>query len=164
MSEGNIFDAVAARPMNEPIIVCPNCQHELKLTESLAAPLIQQTRQQFEQRLALKDQEIVKREVFVREQLESVEKSKATVADEVASLLKLERERVVTEEAKKARLALGADLQQRENEVAELQKIVADKDVKLSEAQKVQADLMRKQRELDDARRELDLTVEKMVE
>ena len=41
---------------------------------------------------------------------------------------------------------------------------MADKDVKLGEAQKVQAELMRKQRELDDARRELDVTVEKKVQ
>ena len=38
------------------------------------------------------------------------------------------------------------------------------RDKKLAEAQKVQADLLRKQRELDDAKRELDLTVEKRVQ
>jgi hypothetical protein len=150
--------------MNEPTIICPNCQHELKLTESIAAPLIQKSQQQFEQRLAQKDQEISKREAVVREQLESVEKSKETIADQVAAQLKVEREKVAAEEAKKARLALGADLDQRVKEIADLQKILEDKDAKLGEAQKVQADLMRKQRELDDARRELDLTVEKKVQ
>ena len=54
--------------MNEPTIICPNCQHELKLTESLAAPLIQQTRHDFEQRIAQKDREIAERESSVREQ------------------------------------------------------------------------------------------------
>ena len=34
----------------------------------------------------------------------------------------------------------------------------------LSKAQKAQADLIRKQRELDDAKREMDLTIEKRVE
>jgi hypothetical protein len=34
----------------------------------------------------------------------------------------------------------------------------------LAEAQKTQLDLLRKQRELDDAKRELDLTVEKKVQ
>jgi hypothetical protein len=150
--------------MNEPTIICPNCRHELKLTESIAAPLIQKSQQQFEQRLAQKDQEISKREAVVREQLESVEKSKETIADQVAAQLKVEREKVAAEEAKKARLALGADLDQRVKEIADLQKILEDKDAKLGEAQKVQADLMRKQRELDDARRELDLTVEKKVQ
>jgi hypothetical protein len=150
--------------MNESMIVCPNCQHELKLTESIAAPLIQQTRTQFEQRLALKDQEIQKREAVVREQLQNVEKAKASVADEVEERLNTERERISDEASKNARLALGADLAQRAKEVSELQQIVADKDVKLSEAQKVQSEFMKKQRELNDARRELDITVEKKVQ
>lgn len=30
--------------MTEPTIVCPNCKTEIKLTESLAAPLIESTR------------------------------------------------------------------------------------------------------------------------
>ena len=37
-------------------------------------------------------------------------------------------------------------------------------DIKLADAQKTQADLLRKQRELDDAKRELELTVEKRVQ
>jgi hypothetical protein len=39
-----------------------------------------------------------------------------------------------------------------------------ERDSKLAEAQKAQADLIRKQRELDDARREMDLTIEKRVQ
>ena len=31
--------------MTEPTIICPNCETEIKLTESLAAPLIASTRQ-----------------------------------------------------------------------------------------------------------------------
>ena len=38
-----------------------------------------------------------------------------------------------------------------------------ERDSKLAEAQKAQADLIRKQRELDDAKREMDLTIEKRV-
>lgn len=37
--------------MTEPTITCPNCHTEIKLTESLAAPLIAATRKQFEQQL-----------------------------------------------------------------------------------------------------------------
>ncbi|MGA2568430.1 MAG: hypothetical protein ABSF41_16570 [Pseudolabrys sp.] len=35
--------------MSEPQIVCPNCHAEIKPTESLAAPLIAETRKRFEQ-------------------------------------------------------------------------------------------------------------------
>jgi len=41
---------VAAKvPMTEPTIVCPSCKAEIKLTESLAALLIESTRRQHEQ-------------------------------------------------------------------------------------------------------------------
>ena len=46
----------------------------------------------------------------------------------------------------------------------ELQQALKVKDSKLAEAQKAQAELIRKERELDDARREMDLTVEKRVQ
>ncbi|HRB33136.1 MAG TPA: hypothetical protein PLP93_08210 [Nitrosomonas sp.] len=47
--------------MTGPTIICPNCKTEIKLTESLAAPLIESTRKQFERRLAQKDSEIQQR-------------------------------------------------------------------------------------------------------
>ncbi|MCA9453305.1 MAG: hypothetical protein KC584_11870, partial [Nitrospira sp.] len=56
------------------------------------------------------------------------------------------------------------DLDQKSKEIREIQEILKHKDEKLAEAQKVQADLLRKQRELDDAKRELDLTIEKRVQ
>lgn len=51
----------------EPTIVCSNCKTEIKLTESLAAPLIEATRKQFEQQLARKDSDIAAREKTMRE-------------------------------------------------------------------------------------------------
>ena len=45
-----------------------------------------------------------------------------------------------------------------------MRKILRQRDAKLAEAQQAQADLLRKQRELDDAKRELSLTVEKRVQ
>ena len=44
--------------MNEPIITCPNCKTEIKLTELLAAPLIEATRLQFEHTIAEKEAQI----------------------------------------------------------------------------------------------------------
>lgn len=40
--------------MIEPTITCPNCKTEIKLTESLAAPLIEATCRELEQRLEKK--------------------------------------------------------------------------------------------------------------
>ena len=154
--------------MTEPTIVCPNCKTEVKLTESLAAPLIESTRRQFEQRLAQKDTEIVQREQAMREKEKQLSEDKRKLDDQVASQvaeqLKAERARVIAEESKKAKLASAAELENKARELAELQEVLKSRDEKLAEAQKAQAELIKKQRELDDAKRELDLTIEKRVQ
>jgi len=152
------------RPMTEPTITCPNCKTEIKLTESLAAPLIEATRREYEQRLAQKDADIAKRETSLREREEALNKAKDSLNDQVAEKLRQERAKIAAEEAKKAKLALQTALDQKTREFSDLQKVINERDAKLAEAQKAQADLLRKQRELDDARRELDLTVEKRVQ
>lgn len=150
--------------MPEPTIICPQCKTEIKLTESLAAPLLEATKRDFEQRLAQKDAEAAKRDAALREREALLAKSQERFEEQVADKLKLERSKIVAEEARKARLALANDLDQKSKEIREIQEILKHKDEKLAEAQKVQADLLRKQRELDDAKRELDLTIEKRVQ
>ena len=154
--------------MTEPIITCPSCRTEIKLTESLAAPLIASTRQQFEKQLAQKDADIAQREQATRDREAQLAKDKRhldeQVADQVAGRLKAERARVAAEEARKARQACANELDGKVRELAELQDVLRERDTKLAQAQKAQAELIRKQRELDDARRELDLTIEKRVQ
>ncbi|MGP0591534.1 DUF2130 domain-containing protein [Nitrospira sp. T9] len=150
--------------MTEPTIICPQCKTEIKLTESLAAPLLEATKRDFEQRLAQKDADAAKRDSALREREALLAKSQERFEEQVADKLKLERSKIVAEEARKARLALSNDLDQKSKEIHEIQEILKQKDEKLAEAQKVQADLLRKQRELDDAKRELDLTIEKRVQ
>lgn len=154
--------------MTEPTIICPNCRTEIKLTESLAAPLIAATRQQFEAQLAQKDRDMDQRESAMREKEKALTDAKRDldeqVADQVASQLKLERTRVAAEEAKKAKAASANELDAKARELEELQDVLKARDIKLAEAQKAQAELIKKQRELDDAKRELDLTIEKRVQ
>jgi hypothetical protein len=150
--------------MSEPTITCPNCKTEIKLTESLAAPLIESTRRDYENRLAQKDTDIARKEESLREREEAVTKAKQAIDDQVAEKLLLERAKIVSEESKKAKLALQSDIDQKARELAELQDVLTQRDVKLAEAQKAQADLIRQKRELDDAKRELELTVETRVQ
>lgn len=154
--------------MTEPTIICPNCKTEIKLNESLAAPLIAATRKQFEQQLAQKDSDIATREQAMREKEKQLADAKnkldEQVADQVEEQLKKDRGRIAAEEAKKAKQAAANDLEQKNREVADLQEVLKSREEKLAEAQKAQADLIKKQRELDDAKRELELTVEKRVQ
>jgi len=150
--------------MNEPTITCPNCRSEIKLTESLAAPLIEATRQQYEQKIAQKDADVARREAALREQQADVARAQESIDEQITAKLSAERARIAAEEAKKARLLLGADLEQKTRDLSDLQEVLDQRDAKLAEAQKTQADLIRKQRELDDATREIDLTIEKRVQ
>lgn len=154
--------------MMEPTITCPHCKTEIRLTESLAAPLIAATRKQFEQQLLRKDDEIARREQGIREKEKEITEAKRTldtqIADRVAAQLNTERVRVIAEESRKAKLASAAELENKIRELAELQEVLKGRDEKLAAAQKVQAELTKKQRELDDARRELELTVEKRIQ
>ena len=154
--------------MTEPTITCPNCKTEIRLTESLAAPLIAATRKQFEEQLSQKDAEVAKREEGIREKEKQLAEDKRKlddqVADQVAAQLKAERARIIVEESKKAKLASAAELENKARELTELQEVLNANNAKLAEAQKAQADLIKKQRALDDEKRELELTVEKRVQ
>jgi len=150
--------------MNEPVIHCPTCSTEIKLTESLAAPLIAETRRQFERTLAAKDAEVAKREAALKSREGELAAAKASIDEQVAAKVKAERAAIAADEAKKAKLLAASDLEQKTKELGELQEVLKQRDAKLAEAQAAQAELIRKQREFDDARREMDLTIEKKVQ
>ena len=149
--------------MAEPTVVCPQCKIEIKLTESLAAPLLESVRRDYERRLTQKDADIARREQSLTERAQSLEKAQQTLDQQIAQKVQQERVRIAAEEGQKAKLALGSDLEQKTKEIDNLQQILKQNNAKLAEAQKAQADLIRKQRELDDAKRELDLTIQKRV-
>lgn len=149
--------------MTEPTITCPSCSTEIKLTESLAAPLLQATRKELEAKIAAKDEEVAKRENALKVQQKAVEDALKAIDEQVATKLKSERAVIVADEARKAKIAVADDIEAKAKEMADLQQVLKDKNEKLAEAQKAQAELLKKERELDDAKRELDLTVEKRV-
>jgi hypothetical protein len=152
------------RDMTEPTIICPNCRTRIPLTESLAAPVVQATRTRYEALLAEKNREMATRETGLKEREAALALEKTAIDAQVAEKLGAERKRIAAEEAINARRLLAADLDQKAKEVADLQLVLQQRDEKLAEAQKVQAELMRKQRELDDARREMDVTIETKVQ
>jgi hypothetical protein len=150
--------------MTEPTLTCPTCRTEIKLTESLAAPLIADTRKRYESQLARQEAEIAGREAALRQQQEQIAAARLSIDLEVTAKLDQERGRIAAAEAEKAKRLLATDLEDRTRQIAELNEVLRQRDGKLAEAQQAQADLIRKQLELDDAKREIDLTVQKKVQ
>ena len=124
--------------MTEPIVTCPQCKTGIKLTESLAAPLVEATRREYERRLAQREERIEQQ-------------------------LKEERARICADEARKAKALLLTELEGKTREIASLEHIVQSREAKLLEAQKAQAQFLQKERLLADKQRELELTVERRV-
>jgi hypothetical protein len=149
--------------MAEPTITCPYCHRDIRLTESLAAPLVEATRRDYEERLAGKDAEMAEREQALATRAHALAEAEEAVDAEVGRRLAAERARIAADEAKKAQRAAATDLAAREQQIADLEEVLRERDAKLGLAQKTQIEMLRKQRELDDARRALELTVEERV-
>jgi hypothetical protein len=150
--------------MTDPTLTCPSCRTEIKLTESLAAPLIADARRRYETQLAHKEAEVAAREAAVREQREELAAARQGIDGEVATRLDQERAKIAAAEAQKARRLVSTDLEARAKEITDLTEVLQQRDAKLADAQRAQADLVRKQRDLDDAKREIDLTIQNRVQ
>ena len=125
--------------MNDLSVTCPNCNTTIPLTEQLAAPMIEATRQEFAARLA-------------------------TQKAEAGANLARESARLKQEAEDTARRASAAQIAERDEKLADLGKVLQQRNEKLAEAQAAQAAVVVERRELDDARRELALTVQKQVQ
>ena len=153
-----------ALSMSEPTITCPYCKRDFKLNETLAAPLVDGVRRDYESRLASKDAEVAAREEALQAKEQALGKAKEEIDTQVADKLRRERGKIAEEEGRKAKQVLALELEQRARENADLQEVIRQREAKLAEAQQAQTEFLRKQRELDDALRELDLTVEKRTQ
>jgi len=145
--------------MNEPTITCPHCKAEVRFTEAHAAPLIRANK-----KIAEKETEIARRESAIQAQRAELARAVESIEHQFTTRLKTERERIAAEEATKARLLSVTDLESRSQEIADLQREIQQRDSKLAEAQKTQAELLRKQRELEDEKSVVDLQIETRVQ
>ena len=149
--------------MSEPTITCPKCKSEIRLTESLAAPLLEQTRVEFQQKLSAKDLEITRREEAVAKSTAEVEQQRSAIESQITTRLDAERVRIAKEEADRAKRSAADDLAAKDRELAEAGERLKQTNDKLATAQKAEAELLKKSRELDDAKREMDLTIQRAI-
>lgn len=148
----------------ETTLKCPRCQAEIQLTESLAAPLLEKARREFDERLARKDIEMGALEQALRNQEAALSRARGSLDAELAIRLSEATVTIARDEAQKARLLHADDLRQKEENLQELREALDEQNRKLADSQREQAAVQRKVRELDDARRELELSVEARVQ
>src|SRR5262245_20885110 len=129
--------------MADGIVVCPQCRFEITLTEAISGPILERQRKVYEADARRRDEDMARREKAIVEKLAEAERAKAAVEQQVLARLRLERERIVEEEAKKARESSAINLR-------DLREQLLEKDKKLKEAQDVEVALRRERRSLEE--------------
>lgn len=154
--------------MTEPAITCPHCHTDILLTESLAAPLVSAVKKEYEHKTSQFMKNMSEREQLLQSkenELQQIQqKMAAEIEQKVAASLEQEKAKLI--EAAKQRLQKenADELHRKSSEIKELQNILETNKEKLEVAQQSQVEYLKKQRELEDQKRELDLTVEKRVQ
>ena len=137
-------------------ITCPECGHLIELTEQLASPLVNETKRKYETLLKGKDDDLKKKEA-------EFEKTKQDFEEKFQYKLCAEQERIAKDEQRKAKLLAENDIKEKSSEIELLREHIKNNDKKLAEARQKQADFMKKERELEERARELDLQVEQKL-
>ncbi|WP_242076385.1 DUF2130 domain-containing protein [Brevundimonas diminuta] len=149
--------------MNEPTITCPNCKSDIKLTESLAGPLVEQTRLAFVEQLSAKDQLVAQAHAEVAAEKKRIELERQAIDATLSARMDEARKQIAVDEAERAKRVVAADMEERDRKFAELQETLASREEKLRLSQAAEAEMLKKQRELDDKLREVDLAVQRQV-
>ncbi|MCC6322491.1 MAG: DUF2130 domain-containing protein [Phycisphaerales bacterium] len=161
--------------MSDFRIKCPHCNRSFELTETLAAPIVEETRRKLEKQIAEKEVALDERQQAIAEEQKATEKAKREVEkervaiarqreqmdDKVTELVEEQRAAIAKAESRKAKEKYDEKLAERDEERKELESALKAKDEKLAEAQNAQKEAVRKQRELDEKMREVELNVEK---
>jgi hypothetical protein len=149
---------------SDPQITCPNCKSEIRLTESLAAPLLAATRADYEGRMKAQADGLAREKQELQQQQSKLAHAQAHVDEQVAERLQAERAALVAQEQKRVRSTLELEMRQKDEALKDAQGLLLQRDQKLAAAQKLQAGFMVKLRALEDKERELELTIATRVD
>jgi hypothetical protein len=161
---------------------CPNCGHAIKLTESLAAPLVAATRAEYERRLAAQTEAVAAEKVALCTQQQANERRAAELAaaaesqqehiaravhqqvrEQVQQQLSRDRKTIADEESARARQQVDDELQAQKANLEQQTRRIETLSQKLTAAQAAEASLLKKEQELGDKEREFALNLQKGI-
>jgi hypothetical protein len=150
--------------LHEPILTCPHCKGEIKLTESLAGPMVESTRQLYEQKMVQKDAEVQKMKDDMRSQQEALSKAKDELAQTVNEKVKVERQRIATEEMNRARDAMAEEIAKKDQENIALMERLNNQSSKLKEANNKELELLKEREKLQEEKERFELDKQRAID
>lgn len=139
------------------LVTCPRCAHEFPLTEAVAQRIRGDLAQEFEERRRQQDAALAKREREFEERAATLARQRESFDAEVAKKVASERQRLLAEAAQAEREKVGTELRDLQNQLTEQR-------LKLDSAQRVELDLRKHQRELEEKARQMELEVARKLD
>ena len=150
--------------MNEPSITCPQCKSEIKLTESLAAPLVKQTEERYRRMLEEQQRKVDGERDKLRLEAETLQKAKDDLDATLRQRLAQERRAIADEEQKKARASLQADLDAAKQDKAAVQNEPDVSRKKLLDARALELQLRQERQSLKEAQGQFELDKQRAID
>jgi hypothetical protein len=163
---------------SDPALTCPNCGESIKLTESLAAPLVAATKAEYERQLEEQAKSYKAEKLELAKQQQAIEQREAelktaaskqrqivaqAVEKGIADQLVSERKKIAAQESARAKQLVEDELKA-EKETAALQKErIEELNRKLTLSRQAETGLLKKQQQLEDKERELQRDLEKGI-
>jgi hypothetical protein len=142
--------------MNDPTLKCPKCGAEVPLTESLAAPMVAAVRTEMQSKIDAATRQ-------AEEAQRSAKAKEAGLEEELTTRMKAQVTLAEVSAKEKARSEMAADFACEQAIAVKAQQEAEALRIKLADAQKAQAEALRKERELADRERELELTIQTKI-
>lgn len=143
--------------MTDQIIKCPSCGSDIPLTEALSNKIKEGLEAEFQAKSRARELEIKRREETLASKVREIEDQKKSVEETVFKRLSLERARLFEEAKKKVS-------EEKDLELRDLREENLLKEKKLEEARSQELDLRKKARELEEAKKNLDLEMARRLD
>ena len=138
--------------ITDPLIACPDCGTEFRLTETLARPLLEATRREALQAALERERALDAREATLRASERGVKADQAQIEQELAKRVEAERVELMEACTRKAREDAAVEMR-------ELRTALEDTSGRLEQARTRELALLDKERKLADREAELELSV-----
>lgn len=138
-------------------ITCPSCQAEIAIDQALSAQLSQRIRQELEAEVRIKESRIADAQKKLAEEKLAIERTQASLAEQITAGVELQRKAILTEAAKAAEAKLGVEMKDQQSQVEEL-----TAKLKLSQSHELQ--LRERERKLEAEKQELKLAAAREVD
>ncbi len=137
-------------------IECPQCGAEIPITATLQQQLTEQIRKEHQEELAAAERRLKTKEKKLEQREAEIAAEREGIDEQVQARVTAERPKLLKEAERKAQELFGSEME-------DIRTQLGEKTKKLAEAQKQEIEFRKRERALEEAKKELELQVERRL-